>query len=50
MRGDKSQLFKKEHKEEALHFGLNLMHDHDEESLMVLVGPVIKMDCSKKTL
>ncbi|XP_076449866.1 protein phosphatase 1 regulatory subunit 16A-like [Babylonia areolata] len=32
MRGDKSQLFKKEHKEEALHFGLNLMKD--EESLM----------------
>lgn len=32
MRGDKSQLFKKEHKEEALHFGLNLMQD--EEMLM----------------
>ncbi|KAK7114150.1 protein phosphatase 1 regulatory subunit 16A-like isoform X1 [Littorina saxatilis] len=32
MRGDKSQLFKKEQKEEALHFGLNLMHD--EELLM----------------
>ena len=36
MRGDrKSELAKKEHKEEALHFGLNLMHD--EESLMVIV-------------
>lgn len=32
MRGDKTQLFKKEHKEEALHFGLNLMND--EELLM----------------
>ena len=29
MRGDKSQLFKKEQKEEALHFGLNLMRDDD---------------------
>lgn len=29
MRGDKTQLFKKEHKEEALHFGLNLMQDED---------------------
>ncbi|XP_025114575.1 protein phosphatase 1 regulatory subunit 16A-like isoform X2 [Pomacea canaliculata] len=29
MRGDKSQLFKKEHKEEALHFGLVLMQDED---------------------
>ncbi|XP_076470396.1 uncharacterized protein LOC143300534 isoform X2 [Babylonia areolata] len=29
MRGEKSQLFKKEHKEEALHFGLNLMPEDD---------------------
>ncbi|KAL8616326.1 hypothetical protein ACOMHN_056269 [Nucella lapillus] len=29
MRGDKSQLFKKEHKEEAQHFGLNLMPEDD---------------------